>query len=296
MSIFSGLFKKGIKKNNEAEQPSQNRSTTNQVINTDTGKPRAIAFVDYEHWYISLNKLYHIRPDIKSWRNKLAKDYELKEIMFFGDFSNNTLRLEIPHIREITNYIIETQNASQHHKKDFTDFIMLDHIYQKALASSDIDIFIIFSGDGHFSSVVSFLTTRIGKPVGIYGIKDAVSAQLKNCASWTVELPEKEEDPLAEYYQMILRNLMYVETSNEKQKSPNKIKSFPTFWGTIEAATRYNKADKDKLVKAMRAMIDKGYLYQSHERVNQQSQKKVKVLNIDWDKVKRDEIWSEPAT
>lgn len=27
-------------------------------------KKRAVAFVDFEHWYISLDKLYHIRPDI----------------------------------------------------------------------------------------------------------------------------------------------------------------------------------------------------------------------------------------
>ena len=40
--------------------------------------------------------------------------------------------------------------------KDYTDFIILDNIYQKALSSSDVNLFIIFSGDGHFSSVVAF--------------------------------------------------------------------------------------------------------------------------------------------
>ena len=122
------------------------------------GKPKAIAFVDYEHWFISLDKLHHTRPDIKSWRNELAKTYELQEIIFFADFSNPTIRLEIPRIREVSNYIIETQNTSSSHKKDFTDFIMLDHIYQKALTTNQIDTFIILSGDGHFSSAASFFT------------------------------------------------------------------------------------------------------------------------------------------
>ena len=34
-------------------------------------KKRAVAFVDFEHWYISLDKLYHIRPDIKGFRDEL---------------------------------------------------------------------------------------------------------------------------------------------------------------------------------------------------------------------------------
>jgi Protein of unknown function DUF88. len=286
MANFFGLFRKEAKK--------KQGDISMPIISSDNGKPRAVVFIDYEHWYISLDKMYHTRPDIKGWRNKLAKDYDLKEIMFFGDFSNSSLRADIPRIREVTNYIIETQNASQYHKKDYTDFIMLDHIYQKAITSSDIDVFIIFSGDGHFSSVVSFLATRINKPVGIYGIKDCVSTQLKNSATWTVEVvPEKPEDPMVKYYQMIIKNLQHVEENNEKIKDSKKVKSFPTFWGTIEAATRYHKVDKNELVKAMRTMIDKGYLFQSQERVNQHSPKKVKVINIDWSKVKHDGIWPE---
>lgn len=132
---------------------------------------RAIIFVDYEHWYISFDKFYNKKPDIKAFREELAQTYEIADIIFFADFSNPSLRSEISRIREVTGSIIETQNASAHFKKDFTDFIMLDHIYQSALMRSDIDTFIIFSGDGHFSSVVSFLKTKCRKEVGIYGVK-----------------------------------------------------------------------------------------------------------------------------
>lgn len=68
------------------------------------------------------------RPDIKAWRDALSEKYEMEEIIFFADFSNPALRQEIPRIREVSNYIIETQNTSTSFKKDFTDFIMLDHI------------------------------------------------------------------------------------------------------------------------------------------------------------------------
>ena len=54
------------------------------------------------------------------------------------------LKNEIANIRQITNSIIDTQNSG-HYKKDYTDFIILDNIYQKAVTNRDIEMFIIFS-------------------------------------------------------------------------------------------------------------------------------------------------------
>lgn len=244
-------------------------------------KPNAIAFVDFEHWYISLTKMYDKKPDIKGWYTEMSSKYNVTEVCFFGDFSNYSLRSEIPRIREITNFVIETQNASSHHKKDYTDFIMLDHIYQRAMTAHDIDTFIIFSGDGHFSSVVSFLNIKMGKNVGIYGVRDAVSNQLKNSASWVIELPAQNTEHL-EYYRMILRNL-----KNLNAKKGNK-RQYPAFWPTVEAVSKYNEAPKDKVTEALRAMIDEGYIYQSQQRLRT---KTIKVLNINWDKVGKDKIF-----
>ena len=154
-----------------------------------TRKKIAVAFVDFEHWYISMDRFYGIKPDIRAWRADLAEKYDIRDIIFFGDFSNPSLRAEIPRIREVSSYIIETQNASDYHKKDYTDFIMLDHIYQRAVTSPEIDVYVIFSGDGHFSSVTSFLVNRCDKEVAVYGVRDAVSMQLRNTATVTVDWP-----------------------------------------------------------------------------------------------------------
>lgn len=51
-----------------------------------TGKPKAVAFVDYEHWFISLDKMYNARPDIKAWRDDLSQKYEMQEIIFLPTF------------------------------------------------------------------------------------------------------------------------------------------------------------------------------------------------------------------
>ena len=254
----------------------------------EPSKPRVVAFVDFEHWYISLSKMFHIRPDIRAWRNELAKKYDIREIFVFADFSNQSLRAEIPKIREVTNYIIETQNASARVTKDFTDFIMLDHIYQKAIPSASsraLDTFIILSGDGHFSSVVSFLINQCGKKVGVYGVRGAISAQLKNTASWCVELPldapAPEKNPL---YDMIFDQLKYLEDNNRGQQ-----KMYPTFRSTIDAVASYNGRTRDQVADALRRLIELEYIDQYDERLNA---KTVKVLRVNWDKVYRDRLYT----
>lgn len=248
----------------------------------DGAKPKTVIFVDFEHWYISLEKMHRMRPDIRGWRDSIAENYEIQEIVFFGDFSNNSLRHEIPRIREITNYIIETQNTSSGFKKDFTDFIMLDHIYQRAMKSGDIDTFILFSGDGHFNSVVNFLITQMGKKVGVYGIKDAMSNQLRNSASWYHLLPE-DIDPNLQYCTMILKNLKYLEDNSTRNK-----KARPTFMGTVDAVSRINKVSKSIIRDALSILIDKEYITQNYDIKNQ-----IKVLSVDWGKCRKDRLFTD---
>jgi len=248
-------------------------------------KPRAIAFVDYEHWFISLDKLYKMRPDIKSWRDELASKYEIKEIIFFADFSNPLIRPELSRIREVTNYIIETQNTSSSFKKDFTDFIMLDHIYQKAMTAHDVDVFILFTGDGHFNSVVNFLITQMGKTVGIYAVRDALSTQLRNTASFTVTVP-REDNNYLEYYRMILRNMKYLQNNSGKRPS------YPSFMPTVQNVARINNVPQSAIADALQRLIANGYINQTQERPYGFS-RSIKVLHVNWEKCRADGIYTD---
>ena len=53
-------------------------------------KPSCIAFVDFEHWYISLDRYYSVRPDVRSWANELEKNYDVREIAVFADFDESS--------------------------------------------------------------------------------------------------------------------------------------------------------------------------------------------------------------
>ena len=48
---------------------------------------KAIAFVDYEHWYYACRHLFRIVPDPISWRKELDERYNIEKIFIFGDFS-----------------------------------------------------------------------------------------------------------------------------------------------------------------------------------------------------------------
>lgn len=236
--------------------------------------------MDYEHWYISLKKNFGIQPNIKGWFEELNTKVNLVEVTFFADFSHKSLSDQISRIRPYSNRIIDTRNTTGV-KKDFTDFIILDNIYQKALSSEDIETFIIFSGDGHFSSVVSFLKNFCKKEVGIYGIEDSFSRQLQQTASWCITLPT-EEDVHGSYYRLIFEIL--------KKASENNSKDIPTKEKTIKAVCALSKtATNQKVDEALNNLIDKGYI-STHTVVSYSDKKKTKKVTglfTDWEKVEK---------
>ncbi|MFR1517565.1 MAG: NYN domain-containing protein [Clostridia bacterium] len=252
----------------------------NRRIGQNNGLPKAIAFVDYEHWFISMEKLHQMKPNIQAWFNDLKKKCNIVEVIFFGDFSKfREKETETRRIRTFTNKIIDTYNPDLHYKKDYTDFIILDNIYQKALSNQDAELFIIFSGDGHFSSAAAFLRNFCNKKVGVYGVRNCISKNLKNSADWTIEVPlEKEENmPL---YDMIFTSLKTTMERGNKQ---------PTFMKTVEYVAGKYSVSAAKVKTCVIELIDQGYIIQTTETTKQRE--KIRVIRPDWKKISDDGIW-----
>ena len=180
----------------------------------------------------------------------------------------------------MTNTIIETQQTFSRYKKDMTDFIMLDYIYQTAYTKSDITTFIIFTGDGHFQSVTKYLIQKLNKKVIIYGVRDSVSKQLRTVASECYMLPTDAET-LRGYYEMIVSNLAYVS---------EKSNIIPTFNGTVSAVARHNEVPEELIHAALQEMLDKGLIYQRLQRVA--FNKEVKVVAANWEELAKQGLWS----
>lgn len=173
-------------------------------------------------------------------------------------------------IRAYTNDIVETKNGGGYFKKDFTDFIMLDKIYQTAYADKDIDTYIIFTGDGHFTSVVLFLKNVCRKHVLVYGVKGAFSGQLMTAASAVREI---EPDPLAPVCCRIIESLHELESASADAR--------PTFMRTVDAVAGKHKLEKSEVRRAMEQLFDKECVSQYVKRVGSND---VKLLKVDYKK------------
>lgn len=228
--------------------------------------------------------MYHTRPDIGKWINDMEKTLDIRGIWFFGDFSKNqSLREEMTKIRGFTNNIIETGNGTNRVTKDFTDFIMLDHIYQAAMSDrDDIDVFVIFTGDGHFTSVASFLKNKCKKEVEIYAVKGGCSNQLRMAASRTVEYPDEKDDK-KQIFQLIFSALDKIE------HSPSSINMKPTFIKTVEAVSVQNNLPRKKVREAAQWLVDNGYIERKKEKA---FGKTIVTVSANWYEVAKAGLWT----
>lgn len=240
---------------------------------------KAIAFVDYENWYYSYQKRYHLTPDLMKWRNAVEKKFVLEDIMVFGNFLDKGMREELAKIRCVSNSIIETQQTISGNTKDITDFVMLDYIYQYVIQRPEIENYIILSGDAHFQFVVKYLRQQCNKRVIVYGVRNAFSTQLEKVATEAIKLPADEEF-IKGIYLLIVDNMNFV------FNRPNII---PTFNATVRAVSKKNSVDEDIVRAALTEMINSGLLYYDKQRVK--FNETVNVVKANWDRLIEAGLW-----
>ena len=182
-------------------------------------------------------------------------------------------------IRGFTNKIVETNNGGGYYKKDFTDFIMLDHIYQSAYTEKDIDTYVICTGDGHVSSAVLFLKNICRKNVVVYGVRNAFSGQLKQAAGSWREIPTESEE-LLPYKRMILSSLYSLEEEHTNARA--------SFIKTVGAVSERFNADYEMVKHAMECLIDEGYVIQYEKQFQL---KKVRLIRADFEKAQKDGLY-----
>lgn len=222
---------------------------------------RTMVFVDYESWFYGLHNQFNAETDVNGWFKDLKTKGVIDDIYIFGDFENNKMiaqdRLKL---RTLTSNIIDCANFES--KKDYTDFIILDRIYQTVIRNSFTEQYIIFSGDGHFSNVAAFLKNFEDKVVGIYAVNGTLSQQLRNSASW-VELvsPASIENAAAgavaidttgeredSYYENLI--LEYIETN---QASTTFV---PTFTNTVSNVSTAASVSREIIAEHLKKLID----------------------------------------
>ena len=236
-------------------------------MSDQNGAMRTMVFVDYESWFYGLHNQFNAETDINGWFKGLKTKGIIDDIYIFGDFENNKMiaqdRLKL---RTLTSNIIDCANFES--KKDYTDFIILDRIYQTLIRNDLTDQFIIFSGDGHFSNVAAFLKNFKDKVVGVYAVTGTLSQQLKNSASW-VELVspaslEKSEtdgaklDITGEREDSYYRDLI-VEYIKTNQVSSTFV---PTFTNTVSNVSASANVSREIIADHLKKMVEEDIVVQ----------------------------------
>lgn len=209
-------------------------------------------FIDYDYLYISSTSVLQSPPDLKTLVDEFMSMGQIKSIKAFGDFSNPALAQEKNRIRTMTSHVVDCGSETGA-KKDVTDFIMLNEIYQTLIENEEISQYILVTGDGHFSSVATFCRVLKKKTIGIYGIRTTLSRQLYECSSWAKYM-EISEDDYKDYVRLIAMNLKRVEDNGK----------FATFLKTCEVVSSSNGVDYEACRRYLQRMISEGMVSQEY--------------------------------
>lgn len=230
----------------------------------------AVVCIDYGYWYTAMKK-YKEQPDLAKLRNKLERQYDIKETTVFVNFNENMMQEEIEGLQKSLEHIIVNQGVDQ--KEYMTEFRMLDYVYQYEIENPQTDCYIIFSNSECFCPAIKFLRNR-KKEVCVLGVRNNMSTKLKEVANKSIEVPSAEEIQ-KKYFKLIIQNFAYVS---------DKPGIIPTFRTTVKSVARYNGISEVKIHIALEEMINIGLVIQRKWEV--EPGKTIKVLDADWQRVR----------
>lgn len=242
-------------------------------------KSSAVAFVDYEHWFYGYSNSFQMKPNVDEWLQELKRDFKMKNVYFFGDFSEPNIEQDLGRLKKITSGVVHTASDKNGVDKDFTDVIMLDYIYRYAARKKSPEVFILFTGDAHFLKVAEYLK-ELGKKVIIYGVKFGFSNHLKSVSTSYVEMPRQSQEK--DHY----NDLIFASLSRLRHKP----RTLVTYWKTVKSVAEYNNVSKDRVKTALDGLLKQKYI-SKQEQIGYNG-KVVDVLRVDWDRVERDGIWN----
>ena len=214
-------------------------------------KVRTTVFVDYESWFYGCKNQYQAEPDVVSWFNHVKDKGQIDDVFFFADFSHDAIKDHIVKLRNISNSIIDCSKGEK--TKEYTDFIMLDHIYQRLFRQADIKQFVLFTGDSHFQSVVAFLRNFNEKKVGIYALDGSLSHLLAEASDWYVRVVPSNGRYEA-IKERLIKNLLWI------SEKPGAI---PTFSKTVSVVARTcPEFAQEDIANVLSSIISKGIVRQ----------------------------------
>jgi len=233
-------------------------------------------FIDYDNLFWGHYNIYNQVPDIIHIIGLIKnKGNNFCSIQAFGDFTKPEMQRERMRLRGCGIQVID---CAAEGLKDYTDFIMLDAIFNVFINQKGVNTFVLVTGDQHFSSVVETLRHRCNKEVGVISLQGTTSRGLSEAANWFIEITatKNELNNSKNLRKKLIDTILFVQ----------KRGIFPSFSKTIEKCSQFNKEDPRLLTIELSEMIREGLIAQ--EKINLPNGKEAKVLVLDQEKMKKE--------
>lgn len=242
-------------------------------------KTKTILLVDFEYLFYSYRSNFNISPECEKIVDTIVHKHGVDDVYIFADLSRSELAESLGDIQSPLVRVVDTGESFFQRKKNVTDFVILDYAY-RFIAKQDTRTVILLTGDGHFRFVMDYIR-ELGKEVILYAVSGSVSRSLRNPDVLFFELPSEEERYRA-YYRMIALQMAFLN---------DKTHIIPTFMKTAESVAIHNNVPKDRIIDAIKMMIERGYMYQEEQKT--QFDKPIRALKVNWSLVRKDGLWSE---
>ncbi len=174
-------------------------------------------FVDYEHVvYGAVNSGFKI-PTPTELMTKAQKYGRVMIARAFADFSEPMIGRYGDELvtASIDKVHCPSEVRNDRSVKHYTDFQMLDNVYQTTHANLGISTYVLMTGDGHFSPVAAFLKHRLQKTVVVAGLPGKTHHKLLDSAS-VVDFVELESRRT--FTELEIKNLIVFVNSGEQEE------------------------------------------------------------------------------
>ena len=240
---------------------------------------KTILIVDFEYLYYSYKMNFNILPESVKILERIIAENKVDETYIFADLTRSELAESLSDVKPAIATVIDTGESFFQRKKSVTDFMVLDYVYRYA-AKPDVGAIVLLTGDGHFRFALDYVR-EMKKEITVYAVTGSISRSLRLPECEVFELPS-EDDRYRAYYRMVVLQMAYLN---------DKTHIIPTFLKTAESVANFNNVPRDRIIDAIKKMIDCGYMYQ--EEMKTKFDTPIRALKVNWPLVRKDGLWSE---
>lgn len=138
---------------------------------------KVAAFIDYESLFYGMLNEHGAYYNLTDLINILTGFGRLVFARAYANFKTPILKDEP---QRLDNVAISAIQCDASGKKNYTDFYMLNDIFETVIDNQDINTYILVTGDGHFKGVLAKLKFKHNKNVIVISVKGCANNALRS--------------------------------------------------------------------------------------------------------------------